>query len=214
VVVMLRKALVALMITLLTAGALSRPSLAQDASQPQTDRIIVPQGETELRFDNIERVPRQLLAAIRRTGYRVEDWLPHIPVRIIGLAPRAPLIALVPCGSIVAFSEAFLLGRGWQGEPRLLSFPVIAFPSGFGVTTLPGFLEWNGETKTMTATQGTDIGSAPVIRYTYQYGSTSRNADLDFALVRAEIGSRARSVSPEWKTYWEAVPWASPLPLN
>lgn len=202
------------MIMLLVAGALSRPSLAQDTSQPAADRIIIPPGETELRFDNIERVPRQLLTAIERTGCAVKNWLPHTPIRIIRLVPRVPLVALVPCGNIIAFSEAFLLERGWPGEPRLLSFPIIAFPSGFGATSLPGFLEWNAETKTMTATQGTDIGSAPVIRYTYQYGSTSRNAYLDFALVKAEIGSRGQSVSPEWKTYWEAVPWASPLPPN
>jgi hypothetical protein len=77
VVVVVHKAMVALMIALLAAGALSRPSLAQDASQPQKDRIIIPQGETELRFDNIERVPRQLLAAIRHTRCRVEDPVRH-----------------------------------------------------------------------------------------------------------------------------------------
>jgi hypothetical protein len=69
-------------------------------------------------------------------------------------------------------------------------------------------MNWNAETKTITATQTTDICGAAIARHTYRHDSKVYGSN-GFVLVRVESGpvDGCGPNGTEWKVLWEAAPW-------
>ena len=217
---------------LLTALALGMPISAQESSRPSvleqlrglgspesaskpddpgpgTDPITLPRGQSELQFRRPGEIPRQLRRAISPCGY--EHWLPDVPVKIIRPdADRDRLIAIAPCGSMIAHGTAFTIGQFW--EPLPISFTVAASPTGFGITRYPGLLEWHADTRTLTATQFNDVCPYVQVRHTYRYEANDspfyEPNDFPFILIRIEY--RPNNCDPgddPWLLKWEAPRW-------
>src|SRR5712691_3670691 len=64
------------------------PGFAQDDLRRNNDPIIIPEGQTEVKYPRVEEMPRQLQKALyRRCGRDQLDWLKGIPARIIKPKP-------------------------------------------------------------------------------------------------------------------------------
>jgi len=195
-------------LTMAIATALTVVALAQGDPRRNNDPIIIPKGETELKYQRAEDLPRQLRAALHRSMCRYEPALADTPVRIVKPDPKAgPLIALVPCWDIVMRGAAFTIGRYW--EPSPISFTVIEHLDGFMTTKNPGYLEWYADKEILTATHGTDMKSCrgwDAVRYTYRYGGS---VDSPFTLTKIERHvDECGTISPElWSTFWETPNW-------
>lgn len=129
--------------------------------------------------------------------------LAEIPIRIIRPAPNQRLVALVPCSSIVMRGIAFVLAR----TPVPIDFAVKEGRTGFGVTRMPGYLEWDADTQTLTARMSTDMIGDHEWRHTYR----PAGSDSPFLLTRVEhrlqLGDRG---DQRWHPYWQATEWHTP----
>jgi len=207
---------------LLAALAFSMPARAQDPPQPSVlemlrqseassapevddpgpgyDPIMIPPGQSELQFERLGDVPRQL----RRVGCRAEGLQLSFPVRIIR-PDRGRLVALVPCLSMPSReSLAFTIGSNW--EPAPIDFPVMAPRDGFGTTKYPGYLEWHPHTQTLTATQSDDACPILQVRHVYRYQPGS--APNPFILTKIEYRPDVCfELNDPWLLKWEAPRW-------
>jgi len=185
------------------------PGFAQDDLRRNNDPIIIPEGQTEVKYPRVEEMPRQLQKALyRRCGRDQLDWLKGIPARIIKPKPGGRIVALVPCGRITIGGLAFTFGRWWQ--PRPISFTVMAYPSGFTTSEHAGFLEWHPDSLVLTATQGNDVIDCRYpnrFRHTYSYVDREESP---FVLIKVEAiaescggGGTDASV-----TLWETPVWS------
>jgi hypothetical protein len=157
------------------------------------------------RIEKIADISPPLRHAIDRVHCRLDESVLHeLPIQIFRPAPR-PVIAIIPCPDIIGYGRAFLLDRDATTEPKLLSLPTFAFPSGFGTTDMPGVLDWNAAARTLTATRGNDVGGNDETRLTYRYDSGQSNW---FTLIRVETRKCCPGTAdPAWTSIWEASPW-------
>ena len=91
----------------------------------------------------------------------------------------------------------------WFAMPNLRGEP------GFSVTNRPGFLEWNADSKLLTAIQGTDMCSRVVGRTVYQFGHDPSfwRSGPSWLLTKMEINVQPTCLDTDgWKPYWEAAP--------
>jgi hypothetical protein len=80
---------------------------------------------------------------------------------------------------------------------------------GFTVVQSPGILEWNSETKQLTAILTSDVCPRVVSRKTYHLGEdVGADSFPPWVLTKMEI--RVEPLCKPingWQTYWEAAPW-------
>ncbi|RDV03344.1 hypothetical protein [Undibacter mobilis] len=180
------------------------PASAQSSSRGNRDHIVFPPDRDEIEYRKTDEIPRQLRAVIgRECNYAF--WLKDIPIKIVRPAPKGRAIAMVPCGNIIPRSMAFT--DLTSHTPRSMAFAVKVAPNGFGVSDLPGYLEWDSGTQTMTATAGTDMIGSTEWRYSYRYSHIEGHSA--FVLTRIEHRKTGHPLS-NWLPYWEASVWAEP----
>ena len=154
----------------------------------------------------IDRIPRQLKAAVDRSNCNLTDALvAKYPVLIFRPADGRRLMAMVPCFGITPDSRAFLFDRSVEMEPSLMTFPVVAPTGGFSASSQPGLMSWEAQTRTLTAWRGSDVCPARELRHTYRQGGGELNG---FALSKVEH-RRLRCTTPEadWQTLWQSPAW-------
>lgn len=170
------------------------------------DTIQVPSGGQPFIVTQVERIPRQLRAAIDRNNCNLsEPLVAKYPVLIFRPADGRRLMATVPCFGITPGSRAFLFDRSVEMEPSLMTFPVVAPTGGFSASSQPGLMIWEAQTRTLTAWRGSDVCPARELRHTYRQGSGELNG---FALSKVEH-RRLRCTTPEadWQTLWQSPVW-------
>lgn len=170
------------------------------------DTIQVPSGGQPFIVTQVERIPRQLRAAIDRSECTiVEPLVAKYPVLIFRPADGRRLMATVPCLGSTPNSRAFLFDRSVEMEPSLMAFPVVAPSGGFSASSQPGLLIWEAQTRTLVAWRGSDVCPARELRHTYRQGGGELNG---FALSKVEH-RRLRCATPEtdWQTLWQSPVW-------
>jgi len=154
----------------------------------------------------VERIPRQLRAAIDRSNCSLsEPLVAKYPVLIFRPADGRQLMATAPCFGNTPDSRAFLFERSVETEPSLMTFPVVAPTGGFSASSQPGLMIWEAQTRTLTAWRGSDVCPARELRHTYRQGGGELNG---FALSKVEH-RRLRCTTPEadWQTLWQSPVW-------
>jgi hypothetical protein len=183
------------------------PPTAITAPAPvDQDSIQVPSGGHPFIVTQLERVPRQLRAAIDRSNCSLTDPLiAKYPVLIFRPADGRRLMATAPCFGITPDSRAFVFERSVDMEPSLMTFPVVAPTGGFSASSRPGLMTWEAQTRTLTAWRGSDVCPARELRHTYRQGGGELNG---FALSKVEH-RRLRCATPEtdWQTLWQSPLW-------
>lgn len=170
------------------------------------DTIQVPSGGQPFVVTQVDRIPRQLRAAIDRSSCDLNEQLvAKFPVLIFRPADGRRLMAMAPCFGITPDSRAFLFDRSVEMEPTLMSFPVVAQTGGFSASSRPGLMTWEAQTRTLTAWRGSDVCPARELRHTYRQGGGELNG---FALSKVEH-RRLRCATPEadWQTLWQSPVW-------
>jgi hypothetical protein len=159
-------------------------------------------GRTEFDISDPALVPGQLALAVKQSGCRYEDTIKEMPVRFITVEKRR--LAFVFCSDIVGSHQVFdlLVPRG----PKLLEFPFLSQPAGFGTTDAPGVITWNKEAGVFQAETGTDICPSSRIRHTYRPGLTRSRASFVIVRVEAQEDGCGRG---EWTMIWEAPLWST-----
>ena len=170
------------------------------------DTIQVPSGGRPFIVTQLERIPRQLKAAIDHSNCNLTDALiAKYPVLIFRPADGRRLMAMAPCFGITPDSRAFLFDRSVEMEPSLMTFPVVAPTGGFSASSQPGLMSWEAQTRTLTAWRGSDVCPARELRHTYRQGGGELNG---FALSKVEH-RQLRCTTPEadWQTLWQSPVW-------
>jgi hypothetical protein len=188
----------------IAALVIASSALAQGDPRRGNDPIVIPKGKAEIQYRKPENVPRQLRTAVaRQCDYK--SRLDEFPIRVVRPVSNGRLIALVPCGGIAVNSMAFAIGRWWTPSP--ISFVVKTNPNGFGITRAPGYLEWYTASKTLTATQFTDMAPSHEWRHTYRYVGHN----FPFVLAKIEYCLKLFGAPDQpWISYWEAPTWGTP----
>jgi hypothetical protein len=194
----------------IAAAALAIMLVATSTARPQeptppANRPLPRLGEA-WHIEKIADVPPDLKRAIDRARCQLDEFILHeIPIEIIRLG-RPATIALVTCGGVISwYGRAFMLERDPSVEPKLMLFPTLASPSGVGTTDSVGVLGWDASTKTLTATQGNDVGGGDEIRHTYSYDPGQAGL---FRLIRIETRKCCQGTAgTAWSSVWEAPAW-------
>jgi hypothetical protein len=176
---------------------------AQDP-QRNFDPIVIPKGQSEIRYQRVDQIPRQLAAAIRSDLCKlIDEELKNDPVKIFRPAPDGRHFAIVPCtGGIMTVTRAFMFVYGLSRVPVPVSFAVRSEVGGFAATPIPGYLEWHPESAWLTATQSSDMLPHTQVRYSYRYD----NRHEAFALLKIESRRMESSaLNAPWSLEWEAA---------
>jgi hypothetical protein len=192
----------------LAAATLALAALAaraQDAFPP--DRI--PPGGQSWRIERLDDVPPRLVAALKQADCRQDAvMLSAFPIELFRPSAGSLVMAIAPCAGTAASGRvlsgrAFVLDRG--ADPRVLEFPVMAFPGRVSASELPGVLAWTPRTQTLVALQGNDECDGVVSRHTYRHDRRHEGDDLNgFALAKVERGKLGCGDSENWQVVWEA----------
>ena len=154
----------------------------------------------------VDRIPRQLKAAIDRSNCSLTDALvAKYPVLIFRPADGRRVMAMVPCFGITPDSRAFLFDRSVEMEPSLMTFPVVAPTGGIQRVEPARPDELGGADQDAHAWRGSDVCPARELRHTYRQGGGELNG---FALSKVEH-RRLRCTTPEadWQTLWQSPAW-------
>jgi hypothetical protein len=162
----------------------------------------IAKGRTEFDISDPALVPGQLALAAKQSGCRYEDTIKEMPVRFITVEKRR--LAFVFCSGIAGSHQVFDLStlRG----PKLLQFPSLSQPNGFGTTATPGVITWDKEARVFQAEAGTDICPSSRVRHTYRPGQTSSGDSFVIVRVEAQEDGCGRG---EWTMIWEAPLWSA-----
>jgi hypothetical protein len=152
-------------------------------------------GRTDFEVSNPSQVPSLLATAARQSGCRYEEIIATWPLRFLSVEKRR--FALMPCFAVNGSNELFDLTD--LTKPRMLEFPFIAQPEGFGTTSQPGAITWKPEAKVFEAVSTTDLCPCPSVRHTYRLAP-------DLVVVKVER-KEVRSGTTPWLTIWEAPRW-------
>ena len=190
---------------LLILALLAAPAAAQDNARERADRIFIPAGQAMLKIDRADKIPRKLRAAMD-AGCNYRKWLADYPLRIFRPDRNdTRMIALAPCGHSVLDGAAFLVSRWGDAQP--IGFVVVSYPQGFTSAAIPGYLEWDEDSRTLTATRGTDVCPDREVRHIYRY----RPGDFPFTLHRVEYRPKTCGLEEgPWRLFWEAPDWKEP----
>ena len=162
-------------------------------------------GQTEFEVSDPTLVPSQLALAVEQSGCgHYELLIKEAPVRFVVLRDRRFAIVFCPVGVAFNSHQLFdLSGRSNLEKPKLVQFPVLEQPAGFGTTSTPGVITWKSETGVLVAESGSDNSLARV-RHTYRPGYLSTS----FVIVCVEYRC-SECGKDEWNTIWDAPHWPS-----
>ena len=158
-------------------------------------------GRKEFEVSDPALLPSRLVLAAQQSGCNYKEQIKEAPTRFITVPSHR--FVIVFCSRIGGSHQVFDFSN--LQRPRLVEFPFIAHPEGFGTTSDPGWITWNTETGILQAVTGSDLCPTPSGRHTYQLTAQSRG----FVLLRVEIQHPGCGVG-EWTTIWDAPQW-SPL---
>jgi hypothetical protein len=178
--------------------------LAQDRSETDPRREAyrewqsIANGRTDFDLSDPALVPSRLALAAAQSGCRYKDAIEELPVRFIRIEKRR--LALVFCYfGIMRSHQLFDLSD--LTKPKLLEFPHLAQPEGFGTTSRPGVIAWKQESGLFEAEQGSDLCGSPGIRHTYRFDGYS------FVVIRIEVKPDS-CAQGGWTTMWDAPRWS------
>jgi hypothetical protein len=158
-------------------------------------------GRTDFEVSNPSQVPSLLVTAARQSGCRYEEIIATWPLRFLSVEKRR--LALMPCFGFNGSNELFDLTD--LTKPRMLEFPFIAQPEGFGTTSRPGAIVWKPDAKVFEAVASTDVCPSPSVRHTHRLADSSSYAS-DPVVVKVERKADRCGAAP-WLTIWDAPRW-------
>jgi hypothetical protein len=192
----------------LTAMLVSIPPslvLSQDRAEALREWDSLSHKRTEFEVLDAALVPSRLALAAEHSNCRYKEEIDQNPIRFIKLGSRR--LAIVYCWAIIGSHKVFDLSD--LQNPRLVEFPFLAEPEGFGTTASPGWITWNKEAGVFQAqTAGSDLLPTTRVRHTYRFDETLGNSP--FVIVRVEVQNVPGP--DEWTSIWEAKRWAFPAP--
>jgi len=160
---------------------------------------------TEFEVSDSALLPGRLVLAAEHSSCRYKEEIDQKPVRFIKLGSRR--LAVVYCWAIVGSHKVFDLSD--LQDPRLVEFPFLAQPEGFGTTGSPGWITWNKEAGVFQAqTAGSDLLPTTRVRHTYRFDETLGSSP--FVIVRVEV--QHVPGPDEWTSIWEAKRWSFAAP--
>ena len=101
-------------------------------------------GRAEFEVSDPSLLPSRLILAAKQTGCRIEQGIETDPVRFTKIGGKR--LAIVFCHAIVGSHIVFDLST--LQRPRVVSFPFMKLPEGFGTTDRPGWITREKETST------------------------------------------------------------------
>jgi hypothetical protein len=124
--------------------------------------------------------------------------------------PQSRPVILVNCLGFGSRGYAFVFERpSLELQPMSFAVPSIHGGPGFAASETPGTLNWNVDTKTLTAIWRSDLCPQVVARLTYRFdGRPGPWSRPSWSLVKMETtGEPSCDETYNWKPYWEATPW-------
>jgi hypothetical protein len=202
--------LVALLLRLLVGGSLLFTpvvlALGEEMNPELRDRIDarsewfnLAKGRTEFEVSDPALVPSRLILAAKHAGCKIEEGIESSPVEFTKIGGSR--LAIIFCWSIVGSHKVFDLST--LQRPRLVTFPFIKMPEGFGTTDRPGWITREKETSIFQAVTGSDMKPSWDVRHTYQF-----NEHWGFVVIRVEV--KGMPGHDEWTAIWEAPRWSLP----
>ena len=156
-------------------------------------------GRAEFEVSDPSLLPSRLILAAKQTGCRIEQGIETDPVRFTKIGGKR--LAIVFCHAIVGSHIVFDLFT--LQRPRVVSFPFMKLPEGFGTTDRPGWITREKETSTFLAVTGSDMKPSWDVRHTYNFDGT-----LGFVVTRVEV--KGMPGHEEWTAVWETPRWSLP----
>jgi hypothetical protein len=150
-------------------------------------------GRTDFEISDPALVPKFLerFAEQSRCSYGAD--IGRHPIHLMSL--KGARLAIILCRpGLVASHRVFDLTD--LQRPKVLHFPFLATPSGFGTTDSPGGIDYQRDRDIFLAESGSDINPA-VLRHVCRYDY------LGFTVARVEL---RKDYGAEWTTIWEAAP--------
>lgn len=172
---------------------------ADDRREAQMEWHGLAKGRKEFEVTDPALLPSRLVLAAQQSGCDYQERIKEVPTRFI--TARSHRFVIVFCSRIVGSHQVFDFSN--LQRPRLVEFPFVAHPEGFGTTSDPGWITWNTETGILQAVSGSDVCPTPGGRHTYQLTAQSRG----FVLLRVEIQHPGCGAG-EWATIWDAPQWS------
>jgi hypothetical protein len=179
-------------------------AVAQDAAAP-TRSPGLKDGEIK-RYEQLADIPETYHDAIKKVGCKLDDTLIRDAPPFVFYLPQTGSFLVANCRDIIGHGFVFSLDRRGNIPPEPVLFPVLGAPAGIGTSSSPGWIEWNPESKTLTATRANDFCPSAALRSTYRYGSNTgvyNREGQGWILLKAELGQSCNLNGP-WATYWEA----------
>jgi hypothetical protein len=130
--------------------------------------------------------------------------LVRIPHRS-GNLRRQRVLAILPCSRGIALLHGVYLLDPQGDRAEALVLPAITADGRIVATRLPGYMEWDPATETLTAILGSDLIPHNSFRHHYRLHAGWQSP---FALTRIEKAA-SRGMSPQlgWQRIWEAPDW-------
>lgn len=88
-------------------------------------------------------------------------------------------------------------------EARLMEFPYLVRPEGFGTTSRPGVITWKPDSGLLEAETGSDLCGDPGVRHSYRF------AVPGFVVIRVEVKPDS-CAQGGWTTIWDTPRWSLP----
>lgn len=178
--------------------------LSQELSEAELTRREVRQewfkvsdGRTDFEISDPASVPKFLARFAERSWCPYEADIGRHPIRIMTL--KSARLAIILCRPGLVGSDRVIDLTDLQ-RPKVLYFPFLATPSGFGTTDSPGGIDYQRDKDVFLAEMGSDT-SQTLLRHVYRYDY------LGFTVARVEL---RKEYGAEWTTIWEAAPWSLP----
>jgi hypothetical protein len=176
--------------------------LAQDSAETlKREWIAASKGQPEFEVSDAALLPSTLALAAEQSGCRYKDDIKDKPIRFI--RPEGRRLAVVFCSGTAVGSHQVFDVRNVM-KPKLVEFPFLAQPDGFGTTATPGWITWEKGATVFQAETGSD-DSAARMRHTYRLDRSTGS----FAVVRVEF-TPDRGTKDGWITIWDAPKWSFP----
>jgi hypothetical protein len=195
-----------LWLSLVSALILTQPAavLSQELSEAELTRrevlqewIKVSNGRTDFEISDPASVPKFLARFAKQSGCVYEAEIDHHPIRFMRL--KGARLSIIFCRAGIEGSHQVFDLTDLQ-KPKVLQFPFLAIPSGFGTTDSPGGIDYQRDKDVFQAERGSDTNPA-VVRHVYRFDY------LGFVVTRIEL---KKGYGAEWTTIWEAPPWSFP----
>lgn len=174
-------------------------NIVRDRGEAGLEWSNLAKGRTEFEVSDPALLPSRLALAANHAGCRFTEDIEKNPVKFI--KPKGRRLAIMFCWGFVGTHKVFDLST--LHRPRLLEFPVLTMPEGFGMTDRPGGITWDKETLIFQAVTGSDLKPSWEVRHTYQFDET-----WSFVVIRVEV--RGMPGHDEWTTIWKAPRWSLP----